>query len=149
MLKLWINILMLCIIYANRSLNHILLVNDFFWRFLVIRRTVFEIRCGNSHALSIKSEDICLHTGFSLRKYSTFTIPTALCKPLPWFTQMKYGCFGGCWGNYITYNYNRLRDLVVLGLGCDYIWNSISKTFPIKDIFTKFLLSFFFQFFPS
>lgn len=146
MLKLWINISMLCIIYANRSLNHILLVNDFL-AFLVIRRTVFEIRCGNSHALSIKSEDICLHTGFSLRKYSTFTIPTALCKPLPWFTQMKYGCFGGCWGNYITYNYNRLRDLVVLGLGRDYIWNSISKTFPIKDIFTKFLLIFFFNFF--
>lgn len=69
------------------------------------------------------------------------------CVNLPWFTQMKYGCFGGCWGNYITYNYNRLRDLVVLGLGCDYIWNSISKTFPIKDIFTKFLLKIFFNFF--
>lgn len=54
---------------------------------------------------------------------------------------------GGVGGNYITYNYNRLRDLVVLGLGRDYIWNSISKTFPIKDIFTKFLLKFFFNFF--
>lgn len=57
---------------------------------------------------------------------------------------MKYGCFGGCWGNYIMYNYNCLRDLVVLGLGCDYIWNFIFKIFFIKDIFIKFLLSFFF-----
>lgn len=60
---------------------------------------------------------------------------------------MKYGCFGGCWGNYIMYNYNCLRDLVVLGLGCDYIWNFIFKIFFIKDIFIKFLLNFFLNFF--
>lgn len=71
---------MLCIIYVNCSLNYILLVNDFFLVFFVIRRIVFEIRCGNFYVLLIKFEDICLYIGFLLCKYFIFIIFMVLCK---------------------------------------------------------------------